>query len=51
MCWEDLGSSVPLAPEAMAVDLALQVPIQGSSKCLVVVAGPPITARFASCLG
>lgn len=46
-----LGSSVLLAPEPLGIDLDLQVPIQGSSECLVVVAGQPIIARFASCLG
>lgn len=50
MFWEGLGSSVPLAPEAVGRDLTLLVPIQESSKSLVVVAGQPITARFASCL-
>jgi len=44
---QGLAASVPLAPGAVGMDLALQ-PMQGSTECLVVGAEPPGTTGFAS---
>lgn len=47
VCWEGLGASVPPISGAVGMDLTLQ-PIQGSTTCLMVGAGPPSSAKFAS---